>query len=478
MIGSWKAQKGDEARLSIFDPRMYKTWRVNGTYYLRVMAISIVALWLPLCLFYGAAYRRSVNVNHIHIEVIDLDKGPIGNAVTNAAMGALRNNNNPTWRVRRDIDSIQSAKEWIKNHGWGGVVVNPGASDRLVQALNGRPEYNPDDALTVIVSSGRNPIGEPLFAQPALLELAIHVKSRFAIRSLTDFKRSGATATPNLNALLNPVSYTTVDVSPYAPPLAPVLYLFPFLVGFLCTIGMLITWKMTTFTFFLKARFLHVWTALLSLVLAWACIIGLYGSLAILAFKGPDYGAEHEGRTYTAGRFFSIWFTIMAVITALALWNLAWFMLLPPDFIGLLSVSTVIPNVVSCLVPVELTPRFFRWFYATPFFNGAMLFRYIISGAYKRIGENVGIILGEIAIMACALGVTAWLRQYMAVNGICDVPGFIHGNPFYNSPVPYYKAEVSAPMLMAEKDDSERRALHIADSHNDATSLKDGNLGV
>ncbi|ORX71770.1 Cullin-domain-containing protein [Linderina pennispora] len=300
---------------------------VNGMYYLRLIVISTVALWLPLCLFYGAVYRRSVNVNHIHIEVIDLDMGPIGNAVTNAAMGALRNNNNPTWR---------SAKEWIKNHGWGGVVVNPGASDRLAQALNGRPEYNPDDALTVIVSSGRNPIGEPLFAQPALLELALHVQSRFAIRSLTDFKRSGATATPNLNALLNPVSYTKID----------------------------------------------------------------------------------------------------------------------------------------------LTPRFFRWFYATPFFNGAMLFRYIISGAYKRIGENVGIMLGEIAIMACALGITAWLRQYMAVNGICDVPGFIHGNPFYNSPVPYYKAEVSAPMLMAERDDSERRTLHIADSHNDATSVKDGNLGV
>ncbi|KAJ1964935.1 hypothetical protein GGI12_001097 [Dipsacomyces acuminosporus] len=137
------------------------------------------------------------------------------------------------------------------------------------------------------------------------------------------------------------------------------------------------------------------------------------------------------------------------------------------------------------VVPVNLAPDFFRWFYATPFFNGAMLFRYILSGAYPKLGLNLGVLLGEAALMSVLLFFTASFRQCTALTGITDIQGWYRGSLFFKSPIPYYKdVKAEEPQQRADSLEEAISAqastleVHVVDSIGANVSIKDGNLGV
>ncbi|KAJ2396936.1 hypothetical protein GGF41_008528 [Coemansia sp. RSA 2531] len=151
-------------------------------------------------------------------------------------------------------------------------------------------------------------------------------------------------------------------------------------------------------------------------------------------------------------------------------------MILTPELLALASLSLVLPNVASTLTAVETAPRFFRWFYALPFYNGSMLYRFILSGGFPRIGLNVGVVLGELFSWVVILWLTTLVRQYTVIRGASDVPGWYRGNIFFASPVPYYKDKKIEQEPEAES--FEEGTISITDSADDATSLKEGNLGV
>ncbi|KAJ2524357.1 hypothetical protein GGI11_000879 [Coemansia sp. RSA 2049] len=167
--------------------------------------------------------------------------------------------------------------------------------------------------------------------------------------------------------------------------------------------------------------------------------MGVLAALALSAFEGPGYSAN--ALHFTVGRFFAVWGTTTMTVLATALWLLNWLLILPPDVLGLPSLFTIQPNIACILIVPELAPGFFRWIYALPFYNGAMLLRYILSGAYPHIGTNVGIILGEICVMAVLLYITIGLRQLAVLRGVSDEAGWYRGNIFFDTPVPYYKEE-------------------------------------
>ncbi|KAJ2426866.1 hypothetical protein GGF41_001892, partial [Coemansia sp. RSA 2531] len=76
MLCSWRAQPDDAGRLSMFDQKLRPVLRPNALYYLRVLALSTVMLWMPMCLFFGAVFRRSEYIYRTDIEIVDLDQGP------------------------------------------------------------------------------------------------------------------------------------------------------------------------------------------------------------------------------------------------------------------------------------------------------------------------------------------------------------------------------------------------------------------
>ncbi|KAJ1642929.1 hypothetical protein LPJ64_005259 [Coemansia asiatica] len=507
----------DNARTSIFAPKLRRTLRTRGLYYLRLMLIGVVMIWVPMCLFFGAVYNRSNYLYRLHLDIIDLDGGFVGRNLTQhilLAGGPTMQNNMPQWRVRSELRTLDQVRKWTRVHGWGAIVINSGASERLLQAIDNsassnKSEYDPYSAMTVVANTGRHPIVGLSNTLPALSAAARSAAIAFNVGFLQQLSSEASSA----QAIVIPaaVYFRTTDAAPMTFNIAPVQTLFSFLMGTLCTVAALITWKMTTFGFFLKTRHIHLWASLFLLVLAWTLYISLNCSLAIAFFRGPHY--SRNALPYTVGRFFSIWGTTLAVLMAVGLWLLSWYLLVTPEFIGLVSLITVLSNVVSALLPAQMANRFYRIFYALPFFNGSMLYRYILSGSYPRLGKNIGVLLGEIFAMALALGLASWVRQVCVLKGLADIAGWYRGSMFFSSPVPLQKQKQSQGKTQSHRhrlhmhlhrdrdrdryqnqnqnqdDDHDHdhdrdwdrvsmSTLSIADSAEDSTSLKEGNLGV
>ncbi|KAJ1884914.1 hypothetical protein LPJ81_007000, partial [Coemansia sp. IMI 209127] len=56
-------------RVSIFSPEFRPTLKIRGMYYLRLMFISLFLIWIPLCLFYGAVYKRITFAHLIKLSI-------------------------------------------------------------------------------------------------------------------------------------------------------------------------------------------------------------------------------------------------------------------------------------------------------------------------------------------------------------------------------------------------------------------------
>ncbi|KAJ2506866.1 hypothetical protein IWW47_001378 [Coemansia sp. RSA 2052] len=498
-LAAVRASPVDSGRVRISDAELRPELKRRIRSYMHVLATSLLMLWIALSVFYGAMFQRSSLVNSINIHVIDLDGGFVGANVTRMVLDIRATPSTPVWLAKGGMRSLDQAKAWVRLHGWGALVINPGASDRLSRALSSGGEYRAADAMTLVESSGRMVVAGMMFVQPALIAAAGDVCQRFAAQQVAGYKAAQAPALTGLSAVLRPVAYTTVDVAPEAFLLAPVVMAFGFLACLLSAVGVMIMWKLTSFAFFVRVRFRDLLLMWLALLLGLALVVSLYFSLAFLAFRGPGY--NDVALTYTPATFFKIWFTGAAVVLALALWLFTWFLNLPPIFVTLPSVFTVVPNVISCISTFELAPTFYRFMYATPFFNGSRIIHYVVSGAYPTLGRNIGVLAGEIVIMSIALAGSVWLRQTLILRGISDLQGWFCGSMYFQSPIPYYKTVCSeaTPSSNGEEQARPRSAkkrshllstentlsvgqdpqdIEISDCAVDNTDLTTGNLGV
>ncbi|KAJ2614718.1 hypothetical protein EV177_001913 [Coemansia sp. RSA 1804] len=462
--------------ISLLSTALRPTLKERGLYYVRIIIVSLFMIWIPLCLFFGGVYKRSTFAHLIRLQIVDFDKGLVGSAVTQALLmqNQPEDHTRPLWQARsQDSDiggefgSINSVREWVRLNGWAALVIHSNATQQLKTALaqNGdnAKSYNPNDAMTLFVSSGHHPVVSIQIVEPATTADLGKATYAFAVSMVQEIQKGRISIPPLLAAaststssvvdgssnnsnlagiIAQPISYRQIDVAPFTFGIGPVSYLFSFLVGMLCTIGPMIGWKMSTFTFYLKVRHRDLWLAAVALLFAWTAYMGMLGALAFSAFRGPGY--SEVALRYTVGRFFSLWATITITLMAVSVWLFCWFVLVPPEILGLASLVTILPNTMSTLVIAELAPHFFRWIHALPFYNGAMLYRYILSGAYPQIGANVGIILGEICVMSLALWVVIWIRQHMVLNGTSDAAGWIYSSIFFYSPVPHHKERQQA----------------------------------
>ncbi|KAJ2159025.1 hypothetical protein GGF46_003317 [Coemansia sp. RSA 552] len=511
MLGlfSWRHISGkDDHRISILDPSLRTEVKNRTRDYVEMLFISLVMIWSGLSLFFGGVYHRSALANNINIYVVDLDGGDVGANITRMVLDTEVTPSTPVWLQKHGLDSVDAVKDWVLQGGWGALVINPGASERLEGALVNGADYNAADAMTLIESSGRHVVAELLFVSSALTTAAQTVSRNYAMAQVNGFHDAQAQADTNFAALIDPISYTSIDAAPAGFTMAPIMSTFGYLVILLSTIGVLIMWKLTCFPFFAKVRYrdlILMWPVLL---LGLALVLSLYQALAFLAFRGPGYNTLTK--PYTGATFFKFWFTGAAVAYSLGLWLFNWFLYLTPHTLALPSICTVLPNVVSTIGTFELAPKFYRIFYALPFYNGSSLVLYIITGAHPTIGRNVGILVADIVGTTLLLWVSIWIRQVLVLRGISDPHGWFRGSRYFHSPIPYYKSEeaeaeadghrradaemqIESPRPGTQKepgheggrrgvplDTRQRRGsgIEIVDYNDDGVSLTTGNLGV
>ncbi|KAJ1768428.1 hypothetical protein IW138_002952 [Coemansia sp. RSA 986] len=369
----------------------------------------------------------------IELDVIDLDHGYVGSQITyflqqrNTLKLEVVNQNRPQY-------SLATAKEYVRKSGrWGAFVINPGASNRLQRAILARNDtsYNSSEAMTVLLSSGRNSVVSSKYVQPELETLAQYATTQFAIAHVSSTRN---VTEWSLSTLISPVGYTTVDVAPYGFGIARYAPMYAVFVSVACTLAAQILVKLSCGEMYSRVNHHHLAVYFHMLMVAWSTLLSLFCALAVLAFRERGYNAQRLGLPMTAGRVLAIFGTFDAALLVTSQWLFFWITLLPPDFVPFIFVLTLTTTSVSSTVALELVPASLRWIVAVPGYNSATLFRYIVSGAYPQLGMHIGILLGEAGAMFLLNSAAIMVRQYWLISGFADDAGWFKASIFYKCP--------------------------------------------
>ncbi|KAJ2396665.1 hypothetical protein GGI05_001018 [Coemansia sp. RSA 2603] len=407
-----------------------------------------------MAIYFGCMYNMTAHAHDIRLKIIDLDRSSVSRRLTAIMLAQDRRTQPdyqrpwvPQWSVlhNHNIRALDEAEDHVRRHEWAAIVISKGLESDLRRALlNGSVEYSPSSAMTALVSTGRNPIPVSRYIQPALDAMAQYAANEYAriqivkLQTNTDPLLSTTSINQaNRQALLTPIWYTDVDVSPFSFGIAPIAPLFAVFVSLGCTLATQVLLKLSSVELYDIINHHHLAIALHLLMLLWSTILGLFSTLAFLAFRGPQYNAMRLGLPINAARFFAIMFTFDAAILASSQWIFFWITVLPPDLIPLALITLMTPSSASSTVSLDLIPGGLRWIAAIPAHNSAMLFRTITSGAYSQVGTNVGILVGEIVFMFIVNMVIIMVRQDWLLSGYVDAAGWYRKSIFYKAPPRY-----------------------------------------
>lgn len=137
--------------------------------------------------------------------------------------------------------------------------------------------------------------------------------------------------------------------------------------------------------------------------------LSLMFSLLQIAFKLPFDG---WGRSYGAG-FMTFWMLAWSGMMSLGLCLEACLSLVGPQFIFLPLIYIIVTNVSGALLPLELSPDFFKYSLAMPFYNLKQGFLIIFTNAGKHssIAKYEGILLGWIVVMILTFPIWIWFER-------------------------------------------------------------------
>ncbi|KAI7833982.1 hypothetical protein BX661DRAFT_176426 [Kickxella alabastrina] len=447
----WRHVPGlDDGRISITDTKLRPVVVERLLYNVRLLIIYSMLLWFALSAYLGSMYMMLRHSHNIRLKIINLDNGAMGQQIVDIILrqNALQQLQ-PTaadqvqWEEHRgQLNSLDRCTELVRKHEWGAIVVSSGLQRRLEQALgkttqlNRTLAYDPSAALFVVVSTGRNPIPISRYVQPALGAMAHHVANEFATQQLASLlKRNIDVNLADPIALVTPIWYTSKEASPMSFGIAPIAPTFAIFVSIACSIAIHTLLKLCSVDFINKVNLRHLAVTFHVFMFAWSSLLGLFCTLAVVAFRGPYYNTHHLGLPINAGRFFALFATFSLAILASSQWLFFWITLLPPDLVPISLVCLIVPSSAAGTVSIDLLPTGLRWMTVLPSHNCAMLFRHITSGAYPQVGQNVGIIVGEIIIMFILNTLAVMLRQYWIMSGLIDCIGWFKTSIFFK-PLP------------------------------------------
>ncbi|KAJ1725685.1 hypothetical protein LPJ53_000164 [Coemansia erecta] len=393
-------------------------------------------LWFVLALFYGKNFKRSMYAYRIDIDIINLDDGPVGQNITNTILALPKAKTSPTWRLKTDISTIDEAREYTRKYAWGALVINKGLSGNLNNSLATGSSYNSSAAITILEQEGRHPIAQLLFVKFTLEGTVGSIATQYAIQQLADYKSAIAGSddkdvVANIEALFRPIGYTVERVGFYGFSLSAVLLPLGMMVSFVCVLVPVMMLKFGSYPAYRTTRHRSIFRFLVGVIFVLCLGFSFYATLAFLAFRGPNYNKQELGLPVTGGRFFSIWMTYLLTIFPMSLWIKSLSILIPPAFVAIPSVLTLIPNTLAGLTVAELSSNFFKWFHGLPFYQGGVLGRYVIGGGYPKLGQCLGVLFGETVFSLILLYFCTLIQQHFVHTGAVDHMGNYRGTKAY-----------------------------------------------
>ncbi|KAJ2371563.1 hypothetical protein IW150_004540, partial [Coemansia sp. RSA 2607] len=297
-------------------------------------------LWFVLSLFYGKNFKRSQYAFRIDIDVINLDDGPVGEAITNTILAIPKEKTSPTWRLKNDISTIDEAREYTRKYGWGALVINKGLSSSLNDSLTTGSSYNSSAAITILEQEGRHPIAQLLFVKFTLEGTAETIATQYAIQQLTEYRSNivssnDKTVVANLDALFRPIGFTVERVGLYGISLGAILLPLGMMVSFVCVLVPVMMLKFGSYPAYKTTRHKSIFSFLVVVIFILCLGFSFYATIAFVAFRGPNYNKQKLGLPVTGGRFFSIWMTYLLTIFPMSLWIKSLAILVPPAFVAI-----------------------------------------------------------------------------------------------------------------------------------------------
>jgi len=370
-------------------------WSGEGKKLLVSLATALIAVQVlflaDISYLNGTLYHEAERVHNLRILMVDYDHGPIGQSLRSAATSLQAD----TFPSVDEHSTTEYPKVSDIRHAvlvgdfWAAIYSNPGASDRLKEALRSNDtaaEYNANDALTFVYNGARYASTIQGYIEPNLRTLVSETEAIYQEDNGSRNLEIALRNTKAASALFHPIASTTLNIKETVQG-ARTIYntiglVYPILMQFFFVLALnILCGQRRLFGRWSLARNCSFRSAI---ALVYTFIGAVCASALVFGFQ--------DGWDLSAGQYFlailvywlymHVEFLYTDVVTAFV----------PIKFVPFFIFSFVIFNVTSLLVPFELSPAFYRIGYAAPAHEAYQILIQIWSGGNHRLHQALPIL--------------------------------------------------------------------------------------
>ncbi|KAF9701734.1 hypothetical protein EKO04_000835 [Ascochyta lentis] len=392
----------------------------------------VAVLWINTAHIYGLFRNQGAYVHRAKVALADFDGGSFGEALR---ISAATNNGSYGYPTYVNVGTTGSSPEQIRDEVfkgtyWAAIVVQPGATARFEEAVNGSVQaYDSSDVYTYYLLDARYYTLYSASILSTSVTTASAASGIFSAQFIAPIIASGehANTTAALSALAGPARAVEM-------PAASQLFADLDDKAFMNTIGAVLPILMQFF--FIMAwngvcNGMHLYAAydLRTHILArlfWSTFWPIITSLCTAGWTFAFRGGYHMD----AKMFFAFWavtwvfsminFDVLDIITGF----------IPMAFVPFLFLTWVIFNVAASLGPIEILHHWFRISYFFPSLHWYRTFITIITqGGYNNLHYTLPVLAAWLVLMKClsplatrnrvrkAQEVFKWYNERDAVGG-------------------------------------------------------------
>ncbi|KAH6910148.1 hypothetical protein BKA70DRAFT_1560776 [Coprinopsis sp. MPI-PUGE-AT-0042] len=380
------------------------------------MVIFMIFTILPI--YWGALWK--IPAHNLDGWVVDFDGSLIGERVSQALQSPqVSSTSRITWHIK-SADEFNGSPEELahavrEERTWAGIAIMPNVSSNLTSALaTPNPSYDGSRGIIAYGVEARNENGFRSLVRPSLDGALRAITQQISLQVSQQLTSSGSSGSDAQIAeilrtapqtIISPVGYTIDNLIPFDQPVATaatfVGMLYQLIMSFFVVMISLAAREASGYAHHLKTSSI-IALRLASSVFAY-CMISLFYCLLNLAFH------LDVGRKFGSGAGFMIfwmvnWIGTLAVGLALE----SMITLLTPKGIPFFMLLWIIANLSTCIFPLQVLPKIFRYGYAMPFYNLSRALRTIVFGTKNSVGEVVGILLAWVVVSCITLAFFQW----------------------------------------------------------------------
>lgn len=425
--------------------------RLSRIAYFKAAGITFLmlqVLFLGLfCYIFGAIYKQSSYTHNFNIAFVDYDNGIIGSSIRQAYSG-LQGDNFPT--LQEQDASFYTSPDMLrhavcKTDFWAAVYVLPGATQRLVNALDGSSpaaSYNRTDSIVYIWNEARYPTIADSAISANIQTLSNAARIAYSTANGTGALQMMNRSNPETIAIFaSPWQLSSINLQPTTQGsriIYNTLVIILLLIQEFFFLGV-INGLYAQFKFYM--RFLPhriiIYRSLISLAYT------LSGSLCV---TGAIWAFRAEWHV-NGNQFVLTWMILWLFAHVNFLWLDVFSVWLATRFLPMALITWTVFNVAAILLPFEMSPGFYRWAYAMPAHEVYITLIDIWSGGCNpHLSYSLPILF--------ALEVLGWLLSALGIYRRCHyavVAEMAQEDAF--------QERLNAAMAFERKHDEETRAI-------------------